>query len=241
MECPADNLPMDQSQPDEPFARRSSWIADTPPEGARAALHRLAAAMRQISDALADMDAPEADLLDAAIATEQIYQELEAARTGHQSRGFAESAVSGDTGALVDRSPLLGLGNPIAPPLHLHVDGETVVGAATFGRQYEGPPGNVHGGMIAAAFDEALGMVQAMTGQPGMTGTLTIRYRQPTPLYREVTFRAWVESVSGRKIHARGTLHAGDTLCAEADGIFIVVDFERFREALSERGRPRPT
>jgi len=230
---------MEQTEPSEPFARRSSWIADSPPEGARAALYRLAAAMRRISDALADMDAPEADLLAAAEATEQVYQHLEEARIGYQSPGFAESSVSGDTGALVDRSPLLGLGNPISPPVYLRVDGEVVIGTATFGRQYEGPPGNVHGGMVAAAFDEALGMVQAMTGQPGMTGTLSIRYRRPTPLYREVTFRAWVESVEGRKIHARGTLHAGEDLCAEAEGIFIKVDFTRFRDALTERGRPR--
>lgn len=221
---------MEEMEPREPLARRSSWIADeAPPEGQRAALLRLVAAMRKITEGLMDMDAPEADLLEAAEATERFAERLEATRTGHRTWGFAETSTSGNTHAMFDRSPLIGLGNPVAPPLRLREEGNEVVGTAVFGTQYEGPPGHVHGGMVAAAFDEALGMAQAMTGQPGMTGTLTVRYRRPTPLHTEVRFRARVERVEGRKIFATGTLHAGEVLCAEAEGVFIMVDFERFR------------
>jgi acyl-coenzyme A thioesterase PaaI-like protein len=227
---------MDETRPTEPFARPSNWIAgEAPPEGQRAALLRLVAAMRKISEGLMDMEAPEADLLAAAEATERFAERLEATRTGHRTWGFAETSTSGNTRAMFDRSPLIGLGNPVAPPLRLSVEGEEVVGSAVFGTQYEGPPGHVHGGMVAAAFDEALGMAQAMTGRPGMTGTLTVRYRRPTPLYTEVRFRARVERVEGRKIFAAGTLHAGDVLCAEAEGVFIMVDFERFRVAAEQR------
>jgi acyl-coenzyme A thioesterase PaaI-like protein len=109
----------------------------------------------------------------------------------------------------------------------MEIDGDRIIGRANFGAQYEGPPGHVHGGIIAAAFDEVLGMAQARTGRPGMTGTLTIRYRRPTPLHTEVVFEARVDRVEGRKIFAAGTLHAGETLCAEAEGIFISVDFSR--------------
>ena len=66
------------------------------------------------------------------------------------------------------------------------------------GRPYEGPPGHVHGGFVAAAFDEVLGFVQSTTGQPGMTGTLTIRYRKPTPLDTDLRFEATVQRVEGR-------------------------------------------
>ena len=38
----------------------------------------------------------------------------------------------------------------------------------TFGSAYEGPPGCVHGGFVAAAFDEVLGFVQSLGGQPGL-------------------------------------------------------------------------
>lgn len=77
-----------------------------------------------------------------------------------------------------------------------------------------------------------------------MTGTLTVKYRKPTPLYRELHFRCRVDRVEGRKIFTTGTLHEGDTLCAEAEAVFIRVDFERIRnlavERASSEGTPIP-
>ena len=227
----------EDSQPPSPFPRRS-WVDADPPTGQRLAWHRLSAAMRKINQALMDMDAPEADLLAAAERGEQFAATLESTRTGRQHWGFAESSTSGSTHAMLDRSPIIGLGNPVAPPLPFkEVDGE-VEGTGTFGLQYEGPPGCVHGGFVAAAFDEVLGMAQSMTGRPGMTGTLTIKYRKPTPLHVPLLFKARVDRVEGRKIFAAGELYAGDTLCATAEGIFVSVDFDRMRalgEAAAER------
>ena len=144
-------------QPPMPFPRRS-WVDSDPPTGQRLAWHRLSAAMRKINEALMDMDAPEADLLAAATIAEQFAATLESTRTGRQHWGFAESSTSGSTHAMLDRSPIIGLGNPVAPPLTFkEVDGE-VEGTGTFGLQYEGPPGHVHGGFVSAAFDEVLVM-----------------------------------------------------------------------------------
>jgi len=55
-----------------------------------------------------------------------------------------------------------------------------------FSSAFEGGPGWVHGGYIAAAFDELLGLVQSLTGKAGMTGTLKVRYRNPCPLHTEI-------------------------------------------------------
>src|SRR6185436_862390 len=137
--------------------------------------------------------------------------------------GFAETANSGDVNALFDYSPLIGLSNPIAPPVVLGVEGDVVRGTVTFGAAYEGPPGHVHGGFIAATFDEVLGFAQSMTGNPGMTGTLSIRYRKPTPLHREIALTGRVVKVEGRKIYAAGDMRVGETLTAEAEGIFVTV------------------
>ena len=66
-----------------------------------------------------------------------------------------------------------------------------------------------------------------------MTGTLTVRFRKPTPLYTELTLHAeWLRS-EGRKIFTRGTIHAGETLTAEAEGLFLSIDDAR-RIELSE-------
>ena len=84
----------------------------------------------------------------------------------------------------------------------------------------------MHGGFVAAALDELLGMAQSLSGKAGMTGTLTVRYRKPTPLHTDLTLTARVEKVEGRKIFTSGEVRAGDMLCAEAEGIFISVDFQ---------------
>ena len=74
-------------------------------------------------------------------------------------------------------------------------------------------------------------------GHPGFTGTLTIRYRKPTPLHTELRFEAGVARVEGRKIFAKGQLFAGDLLTAEAEGIFVSVGPERFQALVAERAR----
>jgi len=206
--------------------------------GAWAERRRLAQAMRLVIDRLVTSDAPEDELKQAADALEKYAARLARHRQRTVPAGFSETANSGDVTALFDYSPLIGLSNPIAPPVVLHVDGDVVRGTVTFGLVYEGPPGHLHGGLIAATFDEVLGFAQSMTGHPGMTGTLTIRYRKPTPLYTEITLEGRVVRVEGRKIFTEGRMCVGDTLTAEAEGIFISIDFAKMAELV---GATRPS
>ena len=89
------------------------------------------------------------------------------------------------------------------------------------------------GSMTAAA--ELMGVTQSATGNPGMTVNLTVDYRSPTPIKHELVFRGWCEKVEGRKIFTRGTVHAGDTLCAEATGLFVSMRPELFERLLAMR------
>ena len=113
--------------------------------------------------------------------------------------------------------------------------GALAPGSVTFGSAYEGPPGCVHGGYIAAAFDEVLGYSQTFSGQPGMTANLSIDYRTPTPLRTELRFEAWIEGTEGRKTTCRGTLHAGERLCAEGTGLFVSMKPGTFNRLVQER------
>jgi acyl-coenzyme A thioesterase PaaI-like protein len=207
----------------------------TPATGAWAEKRRVAAAMREVIDRLVSTDAPAEELRRAAEELERFARTLDELPRRSWLEGYAESATAGDTAALFDMSPLIGLSNPISPPIEFDVRDNRVFGRAVLGNAYEGPPGHVHGGIIAAAFDEILGFVQCLTEQAGMTGTLTVRYRAPTPLHRELAFEAWVERLEGRKTIAHGTLHAGDTLCAQAEGVFIGMDRERFRRLVEKK------
>jgi acyl-coenzyme A thioesterase PaaI-like protein len=211
-------------------------FATAPPSPRRVEMHRTGNALRRIIDRLHGSPAPVDELAGMAAELERLADRLDAFPGGSLYEGFGESPLAGrDPHAFFDHSPMLGLANPLAPPVELWADGEVMRGRVTFGSAYEGPPGCAHGGYVAAAFDEVLGSTQSLAGRPGMTGRLTTHYRSPTPLHTGLRFAARVVDVSGRKTLTHGTLHAGDRLCAEAEGLFIAIDFTKMTELLRQR------
>jgi acyl-coenzyme A thioesterase PaaI-like protein len=224
--------------------RLARWrTASAEVTGAWKEKRRLAAAMRTVISRLVEIEAPEAELATAADALERYAERLAGHPRPNRYEGWSETSASGDVASFFDYSPLIGLSNPLSPPIELHPDedGRTVHGRAVFGSAYEGPPGCVHGGYVAAAFDELLGFANSLSGTPGMTGTLTVRYRKPTPLHTELRFEGRYERSEGRKIFTTGRLFSGEALCAEADGLFVAVDFERFRKLFEERQKRERT
>jgi len=232
------------------------WLAqDAPVTGVWAERRRLAEAMRAVIERLIASDAPEEELRVTADRLEQYAQHLANHPRRKRYEGIAESALA-QAGAAsspsevkpglpdpghFDFSPLIGRSNPLAPPIFVREENDRVFADVVFGSAYEGPPGSLHGGYVAAAFDEVLGFAQSLTGSPGMTGRLEVSYRSPTPLHTPLRFEAWVENVVGRKITAKGTLHAGDRLCAEATGLFISIKPGTFEKLIAERGKREAT
>lgn len=199
---------------------------------------RIGDSMREIVERLVATQAPDQDLEAMAVELEAVAEKLRGFQHGRSYEGFSEIANAGGEGPTpghVDYSPILGRSNPLAPPVRLRLEDRLVVGEVRFGSAYEGPPGSVHGGVVAAAFDEVLGATQAMSGRPGMTGTLTVRYRSPTPLHTDLRFEARLDRIEGRKLFCSSRLLAGDTLCAEAEGVFISVDFSALAKLRAER------
>jgi acyl-coenzyme A thioesterase PaaI-like protein len=134
---------------------------------------------------------------------------------------------------------VIGLRNPVAPPLHVQ---RTPDGKAwsTFhlGPQYEGPPGLVHGGVSALLLDQLCGEAAAAGGSPGMTGRLTLHYRRPTPL-GELSGEAWIDHVEGYKTTVKGHLKDVEgNPTVEAEGLFILPRWAR--ELIAEREEKRP-
>jgi acyl-coenzyme A thioesterase PaaI-like protein len=201
----------------------------------RAGLKELADATRLLIDRLVATEAPD-DVIAAATA------EVAAAAARFEGirqtdlYGFSEMAnAGGRTDPLYDHSPLIGIANPLAPPMDIREQDGMVVANAIFGQAYEGPPGCVHGGYVAAAFDELLGATQALSGAPGMTGTLSIRYESPTPLNVPLRYEGRLAGVERRKIFTEGACYAGDRLTAKATGIFISMQPGDFLDLLAER------
>ncbi len=122
-------------------------------------------------------------------------------------------------------SPLVGRLNPISPPIRMwRASGASkceVHGSAVFRSAYNGPPGSVHGGVLAATFDELLGATAVVNGLGAFTGTLSVVYKSFTPLEQKVDMRAWVTGTERRKVFIEGEIRHGSKLCATASGIFI--------------------
>jgi hypothetical protein len=191
---------------------------------------RLAAALRPIITMTVASDLSDDDLIEAAVAVEAIADVLTAkvGRIGPR-RTHDRSELDRAAKGIFPSSPIIGLQNPLAPPVRIWaVDGPNgghpeMRGSALFDYAYEGPPSCVHGGVIAEMFDELLGAANFVAGHPGLTGTLTVRFRKPTPLRTPLRLEARCTGSQGRKVTAWGGVYLGDLLTAEAEGVFFGV------------------
>jgi acyl-coenzyme A thioesterase PaaI-like protein len=199
-------------------------------------LRRLADAVRRVTDQVVRTHATPALLAQAAASVEEAAALLEPVSPPWAPSLPAEPLTGTDPHGYFPFSPMIGWYSPLAPPLECEIRDGGVLAHSTLGAAYEGPPGCVHGGIIAGLFDELLGIANITAGVGAMTGTLTIRYRNPTPLYTDLRLAGHTDRIEGRKVFTSGTLHAGDLLCAEADGIFISVDHQRFIEHTAAYG-----
>ncbi|MDY0301848.1 MAG: PaaI family thioesterase [Trichlorobacter sp.] len=92
-----------------------------------------------------------------------------------------------------------------------------------FGPETEGPPGNAHGGAVAAVMDEGLGLAAWAAGHAVVVGNLNVSFRALLPVCKVVTLESRVVSVSGRKVLVQGRLFCGDALYAEGECLCITI------------------
>ena len=133
--------------------------------------------------------------------------------------------------------PVQGLYNPLALPVEMSWEPPCAIGHATFDTPYEGPPGCVHGAVLAAAFDQVINVANILSGAAGPTASLALDYKRPTPLHAPLVFEARVEGVDGRKIRSRALVRCGDAVTVEARGLFIAVDRERVMRLAGDEER----
>lgn len=189
----------------------------------RARKHELVTQVKRLIELTAHLDPGEIDdpaELDALVdATSALADRMEPLPSLHAKGGLG--AAGGDDSALLERSGISGRSNPLAPPVQWHVGTDRTVGWATYSPAYEGPVGCLHGGFVAAAFDDLMGAAQMMSKQAGYTGTLVVRMRRPTPLNKRIDYEAVVDRIAGRKIFVSGTAHCDGELLADAEIVFI--------------------
>ncbi|ROO83482.1 acyl-coenzyme A thioesterase PaaI-like protein [Actinocorallia herbida] len=185
---------------------------------------RLAEEVRALIDAVVLTDVPDAEIAEITGQVRALTDRLGAARLG--AAPMADTPIDGLIASGMSRqlgNPVTGVLNPVAPPIPFEAlpDG-SVRSVFTLDEPYEGPPGLVHGGISAAIFDQVLGMTAGMSGVPGFTATLELRYRRPTPLRVPLTLKARITRREGRKCWADGEITTPDgRVTVEATAMFV--------------------
>lgn len=210
--------------------RLADLRAETEAASGRPAAKRvLGGALRELLEALPWADLPEDD---AHRIAEQIRAAagVAAAAQIDRSGGSSESDLFAGMANFMDRSPIVGLSNPLAPPFEIRIDQETglVQALGTFGAAYEGGPGVVHGGFLAAVVDEVLGTATILSGRPGLTGELTVRYLGPTPTHTPLEVNGRLDDQSGRRLTVSAEILADGERTVTAQGLFVAVDDAHF-------------
>ena len=79
-------------------------------------------------------------------------------------------------------------------------------------RTTQGGPGIAHGGIVAAALDEACGLLATWHRFPTVTARFSVRYRRPAAINRPLGISARVVAERGRRIAIAAEPRDGDDL-----------------------------
>lgn len=202
-----------------------------PPDSTDDSQRELAAEVRELIAGLVSNDHP-ADALDQAM--RGVRQANSALAGPFRDSAYDVTTPSG-WAQVREWSPFGGLSNPLGPPSVLtfgtRADGTPFVqNTVRFGRAYQGAPGCVHGGVLAAYFDDMFGCTQKAYDFTAVTARLAVNYRAPAPLDEDLIFRTWYDGdTTSKKLIGLGHCALGDTPLAEVEGLFIKIDLHALR------------
>jgi acyl-coenzyme A thioesterase PaaI-like protein len=203
-------------------------------------------------EAVTTLGAALRELVDAAVRTEVSIEELEAAteaareiagRLRAEQRGMQGIAAVDDP-SVGERwyNPVYGPGSPVAPPMVVEDFPEgRCIGRVTVGKALEGPPGLVHGGVVATLLDHALARSARVAGRGGLTASLTVRFKRPVPLGVPLVITGELgETLDERRSTATARLTSADdpdTTLAEGEALLVALRPERAADVFGATGR----
>jgi acyl-coenzyme A thioesterase PaaI-like protein len=200
-----------------------------PGDPRRTALAGLAEAVRRLSDAVATTAADTTALTSAEAEVRRVVAVLDAEHSDDPYSGLMIPRPDrNDPSEILPLSPIVGAFSPVRPEVRLRIVDGRVTGTARLERKHVGPPGFAHGGIGALLADQLVACTQIALGVQGVTRTLSVRYRRPLPLHTELSLDAGA-ALDGDRVHARGTISAGDTVCLQIEAELAVRDTRSLR------------
>jgi acyl-coenzyme A thioesterase PaaI-like protein len=120
--------------------------------------------------------------------------------------------------------------------LHLKArveEGLVISAEFTVTENHQGAPGLAHGGLLALAFDEALGKLMWLLRAPAVTARLETDFLAPVPIGTTLFISARIVGQQGRKVYsvAEGRIGGVDgPLALRAASLFVIVPMKHFLE-----------
>ncbi len=117
--------------------------------------------------------------------------------------------------------------NPEGLHLTFAIDSEahTALASVTLDERYQGPPGYVHGGILATLLDEAMSKLNKPLGVIAMTRQMDVSYLRPAPIGSEMRLLGRFVRREGRKLfHEAELLNLKGEVLSRCSGLWIVID-----------------
>jgi hypothetical protein len=147
------------------------------------------------------------------------------------------AGAAGDRRPYVDHSRDIGAFDPCFPEYEIVVEGNRASGDVSFPIAFEGPPGVVHGGVLATFFDCVIQHHNCDVGVAGKTTSLLVRYRRPAPLGVPLRFEIEREA-SDRRITSEAQLLLDDDVLCAATMEAVAGDLSRLPDVSPRIARP---
>lgn len=192
-----------------------------------------AVAMRRLGHALVRHRLPDPELGEIETGLRSLLAEVEACPPRRRPIDLLKwnaFQIPDQEGALLSHFPdcvVSGRDNPLGIGMVARREGAEAVTTVVLGPAFEGAPGRSHGGIVAAVFDDTMGYLVHLLHRPAFTAWLRVDYRAPTPVGVELTYRARLGEVEGRKIRVEAEATHDGAVIATAEALFIEVALER--------------
>jgi len=183
--------------------------------------HRIVDGLRQINSKIVRLGGPLEELTAAAERVEALLASLDAVSRVRALPSYRFEFDLDDPNAVIPFNPATGIFNPIAPTLRMTVEGAKLIVRCAFPNAYESAPDTVHGGMVAAVYDQVLAYAVMLAGKTGPTVWIKVTYLKPTPINEPLVFEGAVESVDGRKFSVKACCYHGDIKVSEAEALML--------------------
>ena len=140
---------------------------------------------------------------------------LEIPTTSRFSNGVSLQDVYSDTSFVSGRN------SPESMKLEPIIRNHNVFAKYTFKEKFHGPPGIVHGGILASVLDDVMGYTPVTQNIMAFTAKLEINYIFPVPVGEEFELFAWAHKIDGKKVFAESIIKRENKVYVEGKGLFI--------------------